>query len=114
MTVLKERVRELRPVYLPPDPASRTTYEPGEFAQCDLWFPDTDIPLGAGQNGRGKVPVIIPNRRTGTVRESASRPEPRKCREVAGTRVANVRHRAVGIVSTSAGSSGDRPARIAL
>lgn len=58
MTVLKERVRELRPVYLPPDPASRTTYEPGELAQCDLWFPDTDIPLGAGQNGRGKVPVI--------------------------------------------------------
>ncbi len=58
MTVLKERVRELRPVYLPPDPASRTTYEPGELAQCDLWFPDVDIPLGAGQNGRGKTPVI--------------------------------------------------------
>ncbi|HEX6246521.1 MAG TPA: IS21 family transposase [Nocardioidaceae bacterium] len=58
MTVLKERVRELRPVYLPQDPASRTTYEPGELAQCDLWFPDVDIPLGAGQNGRGKVPVI--------------------------------------------------------
>ena len=58
MTVLKERIRELRPVYLPPDPASRTNYEPGELAQCDLWFPDTDIPLGAGQNGRGKVPVI--------------------------------------------------------
>jgi transposase len=49
MTVLKDRVRELRPIYLPPDPASRTTYEPGELAQCDLWFPDTDIPLGAGQ-----------------------------------------------------------------
>src|SRR5437016_3701454 len=58
MTVLKERVRELRPVYLPPDPASRTSYEPGELAQCDLWFPDVDIPLGAGQNGRGKVPVL--------------------------------------------------------
>jgi len=49
MTVLKDRVRELRPIYLPPDPASRTTYEPGELAQCDLWFPDTDIPLGAAQ-----------------------------------------------------------------
>jgi transposase len=58
MTVLKDRVRELRPVYLPPDPASRTTYEPGELAQCDLWFPDADIPLGAGQNGQGKTPVI--------------------------------------------------------
>jgi len=58
VTVLKDRIRELRPVYLPPDPASRTTYEPGELAQCDLWFPDVDIPLGSGQNGRGKVPVI--------------------------------------------------------
>jgi len=27
MTVFKERVRELRPAYLPPDPAGRTTYE---------------------------------------------------------------------------------------
>jgi transposase len=59
MTVLKDRIRELRPVYLPPDPASRTSYEPGELAQCDLWFPDVDIPLGAGQNGRGKVPVLV-------------------------------------------------------
>lgn len=58
VTVLKDRVRELRHVYLPPDPASRTSYEPGELAQCDLWFPDADIPLGAGQNGRGTVPVI--------------------------------------------------------
>jgi transposase len=58
MTVLKDRIRELRPAYLPPDPASRTSYEPGELAQCDLWFPDADIPLGAGQNGRGQVPVI--------------------------------------------------------
>lgn len=29
MTVLKERIAELRPVYLPPDPASRTTYQAG-------------------------------------------------------------------------------------
>ena len=34
LTVLKDRVRELRPAYLPPDPASRTAYEPGELAQC--------------------------------------------------------------------------------
>lgn len=58
MTVLKDRIRELRPVYLPPDPASRTTYEPGELARCDLWSPDADIPLGAARAGRGKVPVI--------------------------------------------------------
>ena len=36
LTVLKERVRELRPAYLPPDPASRTAYAAGEVAQCDL------------------------------------------------------------------------------
>ena len=29
ITVLKERVAELRPAYLPPDPAGRTSYEPG-------------------------------------------------------------------------------------
>jgi len=38
LTVLKVRVRELRPLFMPPDPASRTDYEPGELAQCDLWF----------------------------------------------------------------------------
>jgi transposase len=39
MTLFKERVRELRPAYLPPDPAGRTTYEAGDIAQCDLcWF----------------------------------------------------------------------------
>ncbi len=32
MTVLKKRVAELRPVYLPPDPASRTAYVAGEVA----------------------------------------------------------------------------------
>ena len=46
---LSERVRELRPVYLPPDPASRTTYVAGEIAQCDFWFPDVAVPVGFGQ-----------------------------------------------------------------
>jgi transposase len=36
--VLSARVAELRPVYLRPDPASRTAYVAGEIAQCDLWF----------------------------------------------------------------------------
>ena len=39
LTVFKERIAALRPVYLPPDPAGRTTYVAGEIAQCDLWFP---------------------------------------------------------------------------
>jgi hypothetical protein len=60
MTVLKERVRELRPVYAPADPASRTTYEPGEIGQCDLWFPPVRIPLGHGQVGIGQsVPPVL-------------------------------------------------------
>jgi transposase len=47
--VLRDRVAELRPAYLPPDPASRTAYEPGEIAQCDLWFPPVRVPVGFGQ-----------------------------------------------------------------
>jgi transposase len=57
MTVFKERVRELRPAYLPPDPASRTTYEAGDIAQCDLWFPPTTVPVGFGQT---RTPIQLP------------------------------------------------------
>ena len=46
LTVLKDRVRELRPAYLPPDPASRTAYDPGELAQCGFWFPSVRVPVG--------------------------------------------------------------------
>jgi transposase len=46
---LSGRVAQLRPAYLPPDPASRTSYEPGEIAQCDLWFPPITLPVGFGQ-----------------------------------------------------------------
>jgi transposase len=59
LTVLKERIRELRPLFVPPDPASRTEYRAGELAQCDLWFPPVDIPLGAGQVGRPPVLVMV-------------------------------------------------------
>jgi hypothetical protein len=59
LTVLKVRVRELRPLFAPPDPASRTEYLPGELAQCDLWFPPADVPLGAGQAGRPPVLVMV-------------------------------------------------------
>ncbi|HEX6476441.1 MAG TPA: IS21 family transposase [Acidimicrobiales bacterium] len=49
MTVLRDRVGELRPLFLPPDPAQRTFYRPGELAQFDLWQPDVAIPVGHGQ-----------------------------------------------------------------
>jgi transposase len=46
---LSGRVAQLRPVYLPPDPVSRTAYAAGEVAQCDFWFPDISLPVGCGQ-----------------------------------------------------------------
>src|SRR2546423_2551289 len=59
MRVLSGRVRELRPVYLPPDPASRTSYVAGEIAQCDLWFPPVELPAGFGQVRRpAQLPVL--------------------------------------------------------
>jgi transposase len=60
LTVLKDRVRELRPVYLPPDPASRTAYQAGEVAQCDLWFPAITLPVGFGQTRSAtRLPVLV-------------------------------------------------------
>jgi transposase len=57
--VLSARVAELRPVYLPPDPASRTGYVAGEIAQCDLWFPPVELPVGFGQTRSAKrLPVL--------------------------------------------------------
>jgi transposase len=57
--VLSERVAELRPVYLPPDPASRTMYAAGEIAQCDLWFPPITLPVGFGQTRKpAQLPVL--------------------------------------------------------
>ena len=60
MTVFRQRVAELRPVSLPPDPASRTSYEPGEIAQCDFWFPDIRLPVGPGQERTAtRLPVLV-------------------------------------------------------
>src|SRR3954454_17418675 len=60
LTVLKERVAELRPAYLPVDPASRTSYEPGQIAQCDLWFGDVQLAGGPGQGAPATaLPVLV-------------------------------------------------------
>ncbi|MEX5237972.1 helix-turn-helix domain-containing protein, partial [Kocuria arenosa] len=57
--VLRDRVAELRPVYLPPDPASRTVYRAGELAQFDFWFPDITLPVGCGQTRTAtRLPVL--------------------------------------------------------
>ena len=57
MTILKDRVRELRPLFVPPDPSGRTEYQPGELAQWDLWFPPTPVPLEDGSSA--KPPVLV-------------------------------------------------------
>ena len=51
---LSGRVAELRPIYLPPDPASRTSYLAGEIVQCDFWFPPIWLPVGFGQTRTAK------------------------------------------------------------
>jgi transposase len=59
MRTLSGRVAELRPFYLPPDPAGRTQYEAGEIGQCDFWFPDITVPVGFGQSRTAKtLPVL--------------------------------------------------------
>lgn len=56
---LSGRVAELRPVYLPPDPAGRTSYVAGEIGQHDFWFPDIRLPVGCGQTRTAtQLPVL--------------------------------------------------------
>jgi transposase len=58
-TVFCDRVAQLRPLFRRPDPCQRTDYLPGELAQCDLWFPPVDVPLGFGQVARPPVLVMV-------------------------------------------------------
>lgn len=56
---LSGRVAQLRPLYVPADPAGRTSYAPGEIAQCDFWFPNVVVPVGFGQARTAKqLPVL--------------------------------------------------------
>jgi transposase len=55
--VLSDRVSQLRPIYVPPDPAGRTNYVAGEIAQCDFWFPPITLPVGFGQT---RTPTQLP------------------------------------------------------
>jgi transposase len=56
---LSTRVAELRPIYVPSDPASRTSYVAGEIAQCDFWFPPIRLPVGFGQTRTAtQLPVL--------------------------------------------------------
>jgi hypothetical protein len=57
MTILKDRVRELRPLFVSPDPCGHTEYRPGELAQWDLWFPPAPVLLEDGS--MAKPPVLV-------------------------------------------------------
>ena len=57
MTWFRENVARLRPEHRPVDPADRLTWEAGDAAQCDLWFPPKKIPL---ENGTAALlPVLV-------------------------------------------------------
>ncbi|PVZ53838.1 IS21 family transposase [Arthrobacter sp. H-02-3] len=53
----RENVARIRPEYAPADPADRIRYEPGDQAQCDLWFPEVRIPVGGGKPR--VLPVLV-------------------------------------------------------
>lgn len=57
LTILKDRIRLIRPEYVGIDPADRIVHRPGQSAQMDLWFPATRVPTGYGQ---AKIfPVLV-------------------------------------------------------
>ena len=49
--VLKDEARELHPHYMPVDPGTRTTDDPGQWVRGDLWFPPAPVPVGFGTRG---------------------------------------------------------------
>ncbi|WP_431237381.1 IS21 family transposase [Mycolicibacterium aichiense] len=53
----RERVRAIRPEYLPADPVDRLEHPPGRAIQCDLWFPAPRIAVGFGQEAI--LPVLV-------------------------------------------------------
>lgn len=57
LTILKDRIRKIRPEYAGVDPADRIVHEPGQATQCDLWFPEPRIPVGHGQ--AAMLPVLV-------------------------------------------------------
>lgn len=57
MTWFRENVTRLRPEHRRVDPADRLSWEAGDAAQCDLWFPPRKIPL---ENGMSTLlPVLV-------------------------------------------------------
>lgn len=57
MSPLKKRLQVIRPEYVGVDPVDRVVYEPGQLTQCDLWFPETRVPVAPGQDR--VLPVLV-------------------------------------------------------
>lgn len=57
ITWFRENVKRLRPDHRRIDPADRLVWEPGDVAQCDLWFPPRKIPLEDGTSRL--LPVLV-------------------------------------------------------
>jgi hypothetical protein len=57
ITWFRQNVKRLRPDHRRIDPADRLVWEPGDVAQCDLWFPPRKIPLEDGSSRL--LPVLV-------------------------------------------------------
>jgi hypothetical protein len=57
MSWFRERVRAIRPEYLPANPIDRLAHPPGRVIQCDLWFPAPKIAVGFGQEAM--LPMLV-------------------------------------------------------
>lgn len=76
---LKKLLARIRPEYVGIDPVDRVVYQPGQLTQCDLWFPEPRIPVGAGQErilpvlvmtlafSRFMTAAMIPSRQAGDI-----------------------------------------------
>ena len=59
ITILKDRIRVIRPEYTGIDPADRLVHQPGAATQCDLWFPAAPVPVGHGQVAVGATALPV-------------------------------------------------------
>jgi transposase len=50
LTILKDHLRRVRPVFAAARAYQRTSYLPGELAQTDWWEPGIEVPVGKGQD----------------------------------------------------------------
>ena len=48
ITIVWDYLREVRPLFVAAKSYQRTTYLPGELAQCDWWEPPLRVPVGRG------------------------------------------------------------------